>query len=77
MGWNGLSILHKQPKRHYCCDTFAYHATFKSDTCASPFACPDTLLIYNPKKKTYGLIIHDGGESYIQINHCPWCGKKL
>jgi hypothetical protein len=26
---------------------------------------------------TYGIPIHDGGTSVIQINHCPWCGSKL
>ena len=25
----------------------------------------------------YGLIIHDGGSSYIDIKYCPWCGSKL
>ena len=29
------------------------------------------------RKKGYGLIIHDGGESFILIQFCPWCGKKL
>jgi hypothetical protein len=25
----------------------------------------------------FGLPIHDGGSSFIKINFCPWCGKKL
>ncbi len=26
---------------------------------------------------TYGIPIHDGGTSVIEISHCPWCGSKL
>jgi hypothetical protein len=25
----------------------------------------------------YGLLIHDGGSSSIEINFCPWCGAQL
>jgi len=24
----------------------------------------------------YGIIIHDGGGSFYEINFCPWCGKR-
>ncbi|MGV3538603.1 MAG: DUF6980 family protein [Rufibacter sp.] len=26
---------------------------------------------------TFGIPIHDGGTSIIEINYCPWCGKSL
>ena len=29
------------------------------------------------KNGTYGIPIHDGGSSIIEIDYCPWCGKKL
>jgi hypothetical protein len=44
---------------------------------ASPYDCPDTLVYYSPKFDEYGLIVHDGGSSHIQIHYCPWCGTKL
>jgi hypothetical protein len=25
----------------------------------------------------YGIPIHDGGTSFIEINNCPWCGARL
>ena len=28
-------------------------------------------------QKPDGIIIHDGGQSFIKINYCPWCGRKL
>ncbi|WP_430622924.1 DUF6980 family protein [Candidatus Enterococcus ferrettii] len=37
----------------------------------------DMLIVYTSKFNEYGLIIHDEGESSIQINNCPWCGQRL
>jgi len=39
--------------------------------------CPDCLITYIPKWDVYGIIIHDGGSSFIKIKFCPWCGFKL
>jgi hypothetical protein len=41
------------------------------------FGCPDNLLYYDEKFNEYGIIIHDGGQSYLTIIYCPWCGIKL
>ena len=41
------------------------------------FECPDALVDYAPRAKTYGLIVHDGGSSVIGIDFCPWCGANL
>jgi hypothetical protein len=27
--------------------------------------------------REYGLLVHDGGESIIVIEYCPWCGVRL
>ncbi len=37
----------------------------------------EDLIYYEPKFDEYGIIIHDSGKSYIKIEFCPWCGKKL
>ncbi|MFP4979358.1 DUF6980 family protein [Paenibacillus sp. CN-4] len=42
-----------------------------------PFECPDNVIYYSPRFDEYGLIVHDGGSSYILIEFCPWCGCKL
>jgi hypothetical protein len=39
--------------------------------------CPDALVHFSPSSKSYGLIVHDGGSSSIEIHFCPWCGSKL
>lgn len=38
---------------------------------------PDAILAYSPKYDEYGLIVHDGGSSTVQIHFCPWCGTRL
>lgn len=37
----------------------------------------DDIIYYSLKFDEYGIIIHDGGSSYITIEFCPWCGKRL
>lgn len=50
---------------------------FDCDTHNDPFDCPDQLILYNEKFDEYSIIIHDGGTSSVNIEFCPWCGKKL
>lgn len=61
----------------HCCEMMQSNSTFSCDTCSNEFECPDSLVYYNSKVRTYGIIIHDGGESVISINYCPWCGSEL
>ena len=42
-----------------------------------PFACPDMLVAYSDTFGEYGLIVHDGGPSYLVISACPFCGNRL
>lgn len=41
------------------------------------FDCPDNLIFYSSIFDEYGIIIHHGGSSSIEIAYCPWCGTKL
>jgi len=46
----------------------------------STFECPDKLVSYvtdGTIGRGLGLLIHDGGTSYIAINYCPWCGSDV
>ncbi|MFP7416579.1 DUF6980 family protein [Priestia filamentosa] len=61
----------------HCCDNMEYHANFKCDIHKTPFGCPDHLILFDDKHNDYGLIVHDGGSSTIEMSFCPWCGKKL
>jgi hypothetical protein len=44
---------------------------------STPEGCPDVLISYFDKFREYGLFLHDGGSSSIDISYCPWCGAKL
>lgn len=35
------------------------------------------VIINQWKDGTFGIPIHDGGSSIIEINFCPWCGTNL
>ena len=60
-----------------CCNLMKYHTTNHCTIHKSPYECPDCLVIYDEENQCYGIIIHDGGNSYIRINYCPWCGSVL
>jgi hypothetical protein len=61
----------------YCCDEMRYFATYRCNQHLNPFECPDNLIRRDAISGEYGLIVHDGGSSYIAIAFCPWCGKSL
>jgi hypothetical protein len=66
----------KQGIPAFCCDMMRHNATLTCVQHDSPFDCPDTL-IHRCEDGRHGIIIHDGGSSFIIIAHCPWCGTKL
>jgi hypothetical protein len=60
-----------------CCDAMAAHLSQPCEQHADPFDCPDNVIYWSPALDEFGLIIHDGGTSYIVVKHCPWCGKTV
>jgi hypothetical protein len=62
---------------NHCCQQMNNQVNLACVRHADQFECPDALVHYSPKFDEYGLIIHDGGASSIQIGYCPWCGAKL
>ena len=62
----------------HCCRTMRVALVNHCDEHADdPFACPDMLIAYSDTFDEYGLIIHDGGPSYLVISACPFCGVRL
>lgn len=61
----------------HCCIEMTKRIEHKCEQHKSPFECPDSIVVYSDNNKKYGIIIHDGGSSYIVIDFCPWCGKSL
>jgi hypothetical protein len=59
------------------CESMVRQVTWACDRHADPFVCPDALISFNERFVEYGLIIHDGGTSAMDISFCPWCGTRL
>ncbi len=61
----------------HCCSAMKQALAHDCDQHATPFDCADTALVYNEPFDEYGIPVRDGGESYLIVTHCPWCGGKL
>lgn len=80
----------KFTKMDFCCQMMKDQVRDSTDEepCRhhTPMRCPDVLVVrvrtvvgLGPAgvSTKYVLPIKDGGENYVQISYCPWCGKKL
>jgi len=61
----------------HCCESMNFWANYKCPEHSNIFECPDNLVTFDSKSKSYGLIIHDGGSSSIEMKFCPWCGANI
>jgi hypothetical protein len=58
-----------------CCSWLADNVDRKCATHTRAGDCPDALIVRTPSG--FGLSIKDGGESWIEILFCPWCGTRF
>lgn len=72
-----LSFDGEIARRDHCCQVMNFYVNLQDQHFPDPFDNSDNLIFYSAKFDEYGLIIHDGSSSYVLIQHCPWCGKKL
>jgi len=63
--------------QEHCCESMRYWANYHCEQHSDLTACPDNIVFYSAAEGAYGIRIHDGGSSYIEIKHCPWCGARL
>ncbi|MFR8143659.1 MAG: DUF6980 family protein [Clostridia bacterium] len=61
----------------YCCRRMEENVNQTCKEHSNMFECLEQIITYNRKFNEYGIIIHDGGKSYLLIEYCPWCGAKL
>ena len=61
----------------HCCQRMQEAVDYVCDQHPDRFDCPDCLIYHGPRSQEFGLIIHDGGGSFVRIRFCPWCGKEL
>lgn len=79
MLWMPLGSPYAKPSAEVaiCCHTMGDALDFDCKDHEAPFDCPDGLIVYNEVFDEYGVVVHDGGWSYVLITHCPWCGARL
>lgn len=58
-----------------CCDRMKFDLDQTCDQHTDRFDCPDNLIAQ--VRGGFGLIVHDGSGSAIEISYCPWCGSAL
>lgn len=77
--WMPFEVEWSNPRADetFCCAEMRHAITFSCYQHDSPFDCADALVIHNRVFDEYGLIVHDGGASYVLIKRCPWCGTTL
>jgi len=63
--------------KKYCCVDMAYRLIEDKKAKGKEEINYDCIITHYKKGKAFGIPIHDGGASFIKINYCPWCGKKL
>ena len=61
----------------HCCEDMKRNVETRCEMHPDPFECPDHLIFCGSRPRWYGIIVHDGGSSFIVINYCPWCGADL
>jgi hypothetical protein len=55
----------------HCCEMMRENVTHRCEIHPNPFDCPDNLIYFNAQDDRYGIIIHDGTESFVVISGCP------
>lgn len=68
---------HYGPVAPYCCEMMRSNIEKVCEQHDHAEDCPDRLGTFVPKFNEFGLPVHDGGSSYVIIEYCLWCGRKL
>jgi hypothetical protein len=58
-----------------CCSDLEYHLNSGCEHHGTGHDCGDRVITRT--NRGFGLPIHDGGSSYIEIWFCPWCGTAI
>lgn len=61
----------------YCCDEMEHQLRHECEGHRDLSDCPDSLIERRSESNWFGIRVHDGGSSGIEISYCPWCGSRL
>jgi hypothetical protein len=60
-----------------CCEQMRGQMQHTCDAHPDLSDCPDSLVVRQGEPGNFGLRVHDGGNAFIRIRYCPWCGVDL
>ncbi len=70
-------VKYRKENKSFCCEQMANKVEESLDS-KGEIKHDDVDVVVNKNRDgVYGIPIHDGGTSFIEINNCPWCGAKL
>jgi hypothetical protein len=76
-----MTIAVRATEWWWCCDELRRRVTDQCDSREHYYGtCPDQVVVAsvrNDSQRWVGLPIHDGGNSFIVIRFCPWCGADV
>ena len=58
-----------------CCSILAYYLERECAIHSDPWDCPDRLF-YRANDGEIGIVVHDGGSSFVTMLYCPFCGRE-
>jgi hypothetical protein len=70
-------IQYREDNKIFCCEEMAGEVKKSIGSDGAIMYDNADVIINKWGNGIYGIPVHDGGTSVIEINHCPWCGKKL
>jgi hypothetical protein len=70
-------IKYREENKIFCCQEMADKIAKSFDTNGVIKYDNTDVLINKWGNGTFGIPIHNGSTSVVEIKHCPWCGTKL
>ena len=59
-----------------CCEILAYYLERECPIHEHPWDCPDRLF-YRAADGEIGIVLRDGGSSFVTMLYCPFCAQEL
>jgi hypothetical protein len=70
-------VKYRKENKSFCCEKMADKVEESINPNGETKHEDVDIVMNRTRDGVYGIPIHDGGTSFIEINNCPWCGARL
>jgi hypothetical protein len=70
-------VKYRKENKSFCCEKMADKVEASINQNGETKHEDVDIVMNRSRDGVYGIPIHDGGTSFIEINNCPWCGARL